>query len=165
MLQRDPLSIYLNDHLAGSAGAIELGERLAGDLEGTVHGSAVRELVDDIKEDRRRLEELMDGLDIGRDPLKQGLGWIGEKLSRLKLVLGSGPEELGHLLSLEALSAGVQGKFSLWRSLQQIASEDPVLAAADLDTLVGRADAQLIVLDDLRTTFAVIALSGSTARS
>jgi hypothetical protein len=155
----DPLGIYLNDHLAGAAGAIELGERLAGETAGSDIGPSVARLIDDIKADRATLEQLMDGLGISRDPLKQGLGWMGEKLSRLKLAIGSGPDELGRLLSLEALSVGVQGKLSLWRSLQTIAAGRPALAGTDLDGLVERARAQLSTLDGLRASTAPAALA------
>jgi hypothetical protein len=140
-------------------GAIELGERLVGETAGSEIGPSVARLVDDIKQDRGTLEDLMDGLGISHDPVKQSLGWIGEKLSRLKLAIGSGPPELGRLLSLEALSTGVQGKLSLWQSLGSIAAGRPALAGTDFDGLVERARAQLSLLDVLRASVAPSALA------
>ena len=105
----------------------------------------------------------MTQLDVDRDPVKQALGWIGEKVSRIKLAIGSGPPELGRLLSLEALSAGVQGKRSLWLSLQRIQPNHPTLADVDLADLIERADSQLSVLDELRASIAPSALADGRA--
>jgi hypothetical protein len=159
MLRRnhDPLAIYLNDHLAGSTAAIELGERLVDETAGAVIGPELAAIIEEIREDRRALEQLMERLEIARDPVKRGAGWIGEKLSRLKLVIGSGPAELARLLSLEALSTGVQGKASLWLSLQQLV-DHPVIASTELDELRRRAKDQLARLDDLRARIAPAAL-------
>ena len=52
MFQTRPLGIYLNDHLAGAAGAIELGERLIGEKEDSEPGDRLAALIDEIKEDR-----------------------------------------------------------------------------------------------------------------
>src|SRR5919205_708082 len=124
-------------------GGRELVRRSAGANRGNSYGAVLAELGGEIESDRRQLEALMRGLDIGVDRLKVAGGWLGEKLGRLKpngRLLGYSP--LSRLVELEVLSLAVQGKLSLWRSLRAVADEDPTLAAVDFDRLIERAQRQ-----------------------
>jgi hypothetical protein len=160
-LDRRLLATYLNDHLAGATAGRELVRRSAGANRGNSYGAVLAELAGEIESDRRQLEALMRGLDIGVDRLKVAGGWLGEKLGRLKpngRLLGYSP--LSRLVELEVLSLAVQGKLSLWRSLRAVADEDPTLAAVDFDRLIERAQRQLRTLGRQRLQAAREALAG-----
>ena len=79
------LTIYLNDHFAGSTIGLELAKRARGSNEGTPLGAFLERLVTEIEEDRETLKRLMDEVGAKRDPLKAGGAWAAEKLGRLKL--------------------------------------------------------------------------------
>ena len=160
-LDRRLLATYLNDHLAGATAGRELARPSAGANRGNSYGAVLEELAGEIDSDRRQLEALMRGLDIGVDRLKVAGGWLGEKLGRLKpngRLLGYSP--LSRLVELEVLSLAVQGKLSLWRSLRAVADEDPTLAAVDFDRLIERAQRQLRTLGRQRLQAAREALAG-----
>jgi len=76
--------------------------------------------------------------------LKTAGAQIGEKLSRLKPndeLTSYSP--LSRVLELETLRAGVQGKMSLWDSLEQLAPHDEHLDEQEIASLVQRAEKQL----------------------
>jgi hypothetical protein len=149
------LSIYLNDHLAGAIVGVELAKRAAGSNAGTPMGEALRSLAQEIEEDRGELEALMSRLGIKRSPLKSSLAWVAEKGGRLKLngrVLGY--SDLSRLEELEGLRLGVEGKLSLWRALERIASSTDEISPADLERLIKRAEDQRDRLETLRLSAA-----------
>ena len=147
------LDVYLNDHLAGAT----LGEDLAGQIRdrhaGTPLGESMSSIAAQIEQDRQTLVDLMERLDVTRNPVKQATGWVAEKASRVKFSgLVSGEPEHGAFLALETLALGVAGKACLWTALKQIADDYPALASVDLDALIGRAEAQHGVLERERLT-------------
>jgi hypothetical protein len=143
------LGIYLNDHLAGSTGGLELVKRAAGENEGTELGGFLSGLQEEIAADRRELEKIMDELGVGRDQAKVAMGWVTEKAGRLKFngVL-TGYSPLSPLVELEALSLGIEGKRMLWIALGASAGER--LGAARLEELVARAERQRSALEPHR---------------
>lgn len=142
--QRRLLSIYLNDHLMGAAGGVELARRCLGNNRGTSLGTFLEELVEQILEDRRTLEDIMTRLDVAADRAKLAVATVGERLARLKLN-GQlfGYSDLSRVIELEALCAGVALKRRLWLSLQQVKESDPRLVDFDFVKLVERASTQL----------------------
>jgi hypothetical protein len=126
-----PLSIYLNDHLAGATAGVELARRVA-----------PGELADEIDEDRRTLLDLMQRLSVGRDRARVALGWGAEKVLRLK--------PGGRFLDLETLSLGVEGKLALWEALQRAYRDDARLRGIDLDALCARARSQRRRIEEQR---------------
>lgn len=139
----DRLAIYLNDHLAGATVGLNLARRAAGSNKETDYGPALEELAGEIEQDRGALLNVMERLEVSEDHLKIALAWGAEKLGRLKLngeLLGYSP--LSRLEELEALSLGVEGKLSLWRTLRSTHGEDARLAGIDLDELIARAQSQ-----------------------
>lgn len=135
------LAVYLNDHLAGSAGAIELVRRSAREHSGTELGRFMSELEGEIEADRATLKSVMDQVGARPDPLKLAVGWVAEKLGRLKLngqLLGRSP--LTPMIELEALVVGIHGKLVLWRALRECFG--PSAFGFDLDELVARAERQ-----------------------
>jgi hypothetical protein len=134
------LAIYLNDHLAGSTGALELVKRAASEHDGPL-GTFLAGLREEIAADRKVLEELMDQLGVSPDRPKLAAAWAAEKAGRLKLngeVRGRSP--LTPLVELEALSIGIEGKRLLWLALSEV--EDLPLSRERLAELVARAEAQ-----------------------
>ena len=75
------LSVYLNDHLAGAAAALELLSALAA-LDGEANWT--EPLRAEITADRHELEQLMQQAGITPSTTPQAAGWLTEKLARLK---------------------------------------------------------------------------------
>ena len=93
----------------------------------------------------------MSTLEIGTDPVKQALTWAAEKIGRLKLnghLLSYSP--LSRLDELEFLALGVTGKWTLWRSLELFAPEEPRLHLEQLAELIARAERQLEEIEACR---------------
>ena len=161
VLDKKLLGSYLNDHLAGATVGLELARRARSQNRDTRFGTVLEQLVGEIEEDRRTLEDLMERLGIGQDRLKVTAGWIGEKAGRLKLngrLFGYSP--LSRLIELEGLTLGVSGKLALWKSLRAVADLDPVLDALELDALIDRARTQVELLERERLAAAELALTG-----
>jgi hypothetical protein len=157
-LKQDALSIYLNDHLAGSTAGLHLARRLAGrDRDGGV----LEAIAAEIEEDRRTLEHVMDRLGVGHDRARAVLGWGIEHAARLKP--NGNPlayTSLDWLEDLEALSLGVAGKLALWEALRRTRGSDPRLADVDLGELADRARSQRRRLESRRIRAAEEALAG-----
>jgi hypothetical protein len=94
------LGIYLNDHLAGATGGLELARRVARSHRGPGAGAAVQRLAAEVAQDRAVLEDIMDALGIPVRAYKVYAAWIGEKAARLKLN--------GYLLARSPLSGLAQ---------------------------------------------------------
>ena len=154
------LAIYLNDHLAGAAGGVELAHRLADAEEGTDLGESVTNLAKEITEDRAALLRIMRPLDITPHHRFSALGWAGEKVARLKLngrLLHRSP--LSTLIELEALRLGVLGKLQLWTTLAHTHAQDPRLDTDRLHELQHRAQQQAATLETLRQQASATALA------
>jgi hypothetical protein len=146
MPDQDLLSTYLRDHFAGAMGGLELAKRAAQQLP----EDAMDEIAAEIEADRETLRELMSRLDVEPSTLKAGMGWLGERVGRLKLnqrVFGRSP--LSDVLELEGLIAGVSGKLQLWRGLALIAPVDQRLERFDFQDLAQRAEDQRRRLEEL----------------
>lgn len=142
-MAREHIATYLNDHLAGATGAVELLEHLEKEHADTEVGRLASGLLADIEADRQTLKSLMEGLQVSESRTRKAAGWLGEKAAELKLRLDD-PKggSLRLFESLEALSLGIEGKKSLWRALAAAAEEAPHLRAADYEDLIRRAEEQ-----------------------
>jgi hypothetical protein len=141
-----PRAAYLNDHLAGSAFALDLLGKMRSQNEGTEFGRMLDALERDIAEDRDALLQVMATLDVTTDTVKQAGGWILEKLSRVRFDL-IGSQELQRLMETEALSLGIAGKLAGWRALKEASHGD---LGVDLDRLIQRAEDQRRRLEPFR---------------
>lgn len=158
------IDIYLNDHLAGAMLGSNLAEQIQSHNEGTPLGDLVGSLATKIEEDRQTLIEIMDRLEISKNPVKQATSWVAEKASKPKFGgLTSNDPEFGTFMALETLSLGVEGKASLWKALKDVADDYPALAPVDFDGLVERALAQRSSLEDERMAAARRALGSADA--
>ena len=157
------LAIYLQDHLAGSTGGLELAKRAAASNEGSPLGEFLERLAAEIEEDRETLKEIMAALDIGEDAVKNAMGWGAEKLGRLKpngQLTGYSP--LSGLVELEGLHIGISGKLSAWETLRTVFGEE--VAGRNLDGLVSRARRQLDELREFRLETARVAFEDELTR-
>jgi hypothetical protein len=155
----DRLSIYLNDHLAGSTLGMNLARRAAGSNRDTSYGPVLEAIAQEIEQDRDALLDVMARLSVGEDRLKVAVAWGAEKAGRLKLngaLLRYSP--LSRLEELEALSLGVEGKLALWRTLRHTHGSDARLSSVDLDALIARAQSQRRRLERQRMSAADEAL-------
>ena len=161
---QDPLAIYLNDHLAGATGGLELGRRVAGAAQVPAPPAELRQFAQEVAEDRDTLLHLMRTLGVPVRNYKVWAAWAGEK-ARLKpnghLTTRS---PLSNLEELELLRLGVEGKAAGWRTLRVLAERDGRLDAGELDELIARARRQADFLEEARVRAAqqVIAASGSS---
>ena len=83
----DHLSSYLNDHLAGSVGALELLDRLIETYKGKPLERFFRDLRSEIDADQEILKELIARLGGKESAVRKAGAWIVEKLSRAKIQL------------------------------------------------------------------------------
>lgn len=147
----DLLGIYLNDHLAGATGGAELARRVASSQRSTPAGTALGQLARDIAQDRTTLISIMKALGVPVRRYKAGLGWVGERIGRLKLnghLITRSP--LSSLEELELLRLGAEGKAAGWRTLRALADSDHRVDAGQLDELLRRARSQVEILENLR---------------
>ena len=143
MLDPKRLSIYLNDHLAGSTGGLELAKRTRGANEGTEYREPLERITKAIEQDRDALIRLMASLEVKRDHPKVAAGWLAEKFGRLKpngQLTGYSP--LSRLIELEGLAIGITGKQSLWDALLEVSDQDSRLDPEELRRLSARAEEQ-----------------------
>jgi hypothetical protein len=149
------LGIYLNDHLAGATGGLELFRRAAGGHRGTEAGPALERLTKEVEADRAALLEIMAELGAPVRQYKVVAGWFAEKIGRGKpngRLLSRSP--LSSVVELEGLRLGVLGKGSGWRLLRALADSEPRLDPRQLDDLIARADLQAAELEELRLSAA-----------
>jgi hypothetical protein len=154
----DLLAIYLNDHYAGSTGAVELAKRGRKEHAGTELGHFLGELAAQIEADREVLRQIMSAAGTKPRLYKTGLAWLAEKVGRLKpngRVRERSP--LSPLVELEALATGITGKEMLWLALQ--ATPGAPTAGHSLDDLIARAQSQRAAVEEHRRAIARSALS------
>jgi hypothetical protein len=136
----EDLNSYLNDHLAGSVGALELLDRLIDTYEGKPLERFFRELRHEIDTDQETLKELIAKLFEKESAVRKAGAWIAEKLSRAKIQLSeTGDGKMGLFLALEGLALGIHGKRSLWRALAAASQTAPRLRGLDYAMLEKRA--------------------------
>lgn len=160
-MAENSMDTYLNDHMGGATLGSALADQIRARNEGTPLGDMMAPIAAEIEEDRQTLDDLMEALDVGRNPVKQVGGWVAEKMSRIKFSgVGSGDAEHGNFMALESLALGVLGKRSLWVALKTVEDQHDTLAKLDLDALIERADAQHDALERARIRAAAGALTG-----
>ena len=160
------LAIYLNDHLAGATGGVELARRMAAWYPVPGQQATLGRLAADIAQDRMALLDLMAALGVPVRRYKVGVAWAAEKAGRLKLngsLLTRSP--LSNLEELEMLRLGVEGKAAGWRTLRELAKTDGRLRPGTLDELTARAREQANLLEELRVQAAAQLVGAGAATS
>jgi hypothetical protein len=136
------LDSYLNDHLAGSIGALELIEHWVNAHKGEPLGRFFVQIQKEIKEDQDTLRDVMRTLGVEESKMRQAGAWAAEKVGRARLIVaGDEPDSLGLVLTLEGLIMGITGKKLLWGSLA--AEKMPQLDSYNFEQLRRRAEQQV----------------------
>jgi hypothetical protein len=136
------LASYLNDHLAGSVGALELLEHWAKLHEGKPLGYVFMDIEAEIRADQEKLREVMRSLRIEESNVRKAGAWAAEKVGRVRLMIAGGEQgSLGLVLTLEGLILGIVGKKLLWRALA--AANLLQLSGYDFEGLRRRAEQQI----------------------
>jgi hypothetical protein len=136
------LDSYLNDHLAGSVGALELLEHWAHLHEDKPLGVFFSDMQTEIRADQNKLRDVMRSFGIEESNVRKIGAWAAEKAGRTRLMIaGDEPGSVGLVLALEGLLMGVTGKKLMWRALA--AMNLPQLNAYGLQALQRRAEEQI----------------------
>jgi hypothetical protein len=143
------LATYLNNHLTASVGALELLDSLAEAQEfGDIARSAA-ELRAEIALEQQEVEMLMERLQVTKNQPRQVIGWLGEKITQIKLRMDDDDSGTLHLLeSLELIFIGIGGKGALWRALA--AAAIPGLPIADYERYAQQSEAQQARVEAMR---------------
>ena len=136
------LHIYLNDHLAGSVGALELLDHLIETSTDPAFRAFLTNLREAINADQAVLQDLLRRIGGDESTMRKAGAWILEKMSRLKLQKEADDGGLGLFQALEALALGITGKRALWRTLARASETITELAALDYVRLEKRATNQ-----------------------
>ena len=81
------LTIYLNDHLAGSVAALELVDRLIETYKGKPLEQFFKDLRSEIDADQGELQDLIEKLGEKESPVRKAGLWVAEKFSCAKIRL------------------------------------------------------------------------------
>jgi hypothetical protein len=157
----DLLAIYCNDHLASAAGGIELVTRMIGAHKGSSYEPALRQLLDELRQEKSDVTAVTRALGLPVRQYKQVAVWVAEKASRLKLnghLLSRSP--LSSLVEFEFLASAVRGKRSGFETLRIAATVDPRIDAVLLDGLIEQANRQYRWLTDVRREIAADLFGG-----
>ncbi len=138
------LSYYLNDHMAGSIGAVELLDHLIQRHEAKPLGQFFTVLKRDIEADQKVLRNLMQRFNAKQSAVRRIGAWFGEKFGWARTrMAGDERGEVGLLHALEVLVLGITGKQLLWRALSAALGDSPLLKGIDLAKLEERAIEQI----------------------
>lgn len=130
------LERYLNDHLAGAAGAVALMQNLIERTDVPEQRVFLRDLKGKVEADRVFLMGLISAL--GGEPglVAKAVGKAAAGVSFLKLAWeGLEPGKLGMFEAWEMLAMGIQGKRLLWLALKEVACWYPEWECIDFATL------------------------------
>lgn len=144
------LATYLNDHYAGSVGAIDLVKDGARRHSGTEVGTFLAGLAREIEQDRESLRRVMAAAGARPHRAKHLTAWFAEKGMRIKMRRAPQP-----LMLLETLELGITGKLLGWRALEAAGVAVPVA----LDDLIARAEAQIAAVERHRLAAAGVLAS------
>lgn len=155
---RDPLGIYLQDHLAGATFGVELVERCRGNNVGTRFSEPLTKLAADIRSDRQTLVRLMRDMGVQPSSVKISIAWSFEKVQRVKpngRLVGYTP--LARVEELESLAVGIAGKRAMWRVLERLAPHRPLVGGNDFAALAEAAEDQIARVEALQLEAADVA--------
>ncbi|GAA5126413.1 hypothetical protein JIN84_15470 [Luteolibacter yonseiensis] len=130
------LERYLNDHLAGSSGAILMIQNFAETVEHPEARDFFIKLKQDVENDRELLKRLLETAGMRSSTVLNVAGDLTARVGFLKLMWeGFEPGKLGLFEGLEMLALGVQGKRLLWLALQEISAWYPEWSDVDFREL------------------------------
>lgn len=159
-MNKEHLTTYLNDHLAGSVAALELLDHLSETHAGKPLGEFAAGLRGEVAEDQEVLPELLKTLGARESGVRQAAAWLLEKFAEVRLRL-AGPSggAFGQLEALETLLLGIEGKHALWRALAAASETVPALRTLDFPRLEQRATEQRERVESRRLAAARLAFT------
>jgi hypothetical protein len=89
----ESLTTYLQDHLAGSAAAVEMLETLRDKHAGAPLGEFAADILTEVRQDQATLEDLIEQVGGGPSALKETTAWLGANLARFRTGVGRGKAE------------------------------------------------------------------------
>jgi hypothetical protein len=153
------LAVYLHDHRAGAAAAVELLHHLEQAHPDTAIARFAAALRIEVEADVRELEGLMSRLGIAPSLARNAGAWLTAKIAELKLRIDDPAAGALRLLeSLETLALGIEGKRALWGALAALTEENAALSATNYARLTQRAEAQRSLVEAQRLSAARAAL-------
>ena len=155
------LAVYCNDHIAAAGGGIELVSRMIGAHRGSRHEDALRQLLDELRQEKSDLTAQTRALGFPVRSYKQAAVWVAEKASRLKLnahLVSRSP--LSDLVEFEFLASAVRAKRSGFETLRIAAEVDTRIDKVLLDSLIAQANRQYRWLTDVRREVAAEVFGG-----
>lgn len=159
------LERYLDDHLAGSSGALLLIRDIAERIDIPEAKDFFEELVGKIEKDRGELESLQEAIRKESSTILQAAGSMAARISGLKFRWeGFEPGSLGLFEALEVIALGVTGKRLLWRALQAIRPSFPEWESIDLEGLEREASDQFEQVEHWRIVAAKRSLLSEARR-
>lgn len=130
------LARYLNDHLAGSSGALLLIQDIADNHDAPEAREFFLRLKEMVEADRAMLEDLLGRIGQNPSPLLMLAGGLAARVAGIKLMWEQmKPGRLGLFEALEMLALGVHGKRLLWVALREIAGRFPEWNGIDFTKL------------------------------
>jgi|SRR5215212_508563 len=159
------LRIYLQDHLAACAGAVELAQRAYGSNRGSEFGPGLAAVREQLSDDRAALLDVLRRLGFERDRIKEGAAWAAEKAGRLKLngrLRGYSP--LSRVVELEGLALLLLGQRQMWDALAHATAGDARMGGFEAAGRAARIDEALARVAELhaRATALAFALPSPT---
>ena len=164
VLHPDLLAVYCNDHIASAAGGIELVSRMIGVHRGSRYEDPLRQLLDELREEKTALTDQTRALGLPVRQYKQVAVWAAEKASRLKLnghLLTRSP--LSDLVEFEFLASAVRGKRSGFETFRIAGAVDSRIDTALFDRLIDQAHRQYEWLTTTRREVAAQVFGGDPA--
>lgn len=149
------LGIYLHDHLAGSAGGVDLVRHIAKAHAGTPYEPQLKRLAADVEEDRSSLKQILDKLGLPDHHVHEAFAWVAARAARLKpngQLVGRSP--LSSLEELETFRIALEGKRAGWVTLRLLSENDDRLDKDQLDVLIARGIDQADRVEELRQQIA-----------
>jgi hypothetical protein len=154
------LFAYLNDHLAGSVGALELLDHMRESAQEDDFRLFCSALYAEIESDQMVLKDVISKLGASEGTIKKVGAWLMEKGSWTEMMLaGLNKDDFGRLQALEGLALGITGKKGLWTALGTIKHLSPTLQSLAIPDLVKRAEEQIAQVDKRRLKVAEAAFS------
>lgn len=123
-ISRDLLGVYLADHLAGAKLGAQRTQRMATAFADSPFHDRLSELSEQIRSERKFLQELIHDFDMRQHTYRQAIAWLGEHVGRLKgngRVVSRSPSTL--VLETELMRSAVIGKLGVWQTLRSNAEE------------------------------------------
>lgn len=112
------LAIYLNDHLGMMVGESQLIDRVSNENSGTEFGQFLVGYGTAVKEQQAVLRQTMERTEAAPSTVKEAVGWLAEKVGRLKLNDSLVQyTDLARLLETEGLMAAAALRRQLWTTL------------------------------------------------